>query len=79
MPGRLEASDPHAIAVGEWGLHRWRAGHWFHGEHLGRLGWWWVVAPTVGPTLGGWITDNYSWDWVFLINVPVGLLSLSLT
>jgi DHA2 family multidrug resistance protein len=38
-----------------------------------------VVAPAVGPTLGGWITDNYSWHWVFLINVPVGLLSLSLT
>jgi len=38
-----------------------------------------VVAPAVEPTLGGWITDNYSWHWVFLINVPVGLLSLSLT
>ena len=38
-----------------------------------------VVAPAVGPTLGGWITDNYSWHWVFLINVPVGILSLSLT
>ena len=38
-----------------------------------------VVAPAVGPTLGGWITDNYSWHWVFLINVPVGLVSLSLT
>jgi MFS transporter, DHA2 family, multidrug resistance protein len=33
-----------------------------------------VVAPAVGPTLGGWITDNYSWHWVFLINVPVGLV-----
>jgi DHA2 family multidrug resistance protein len=32
-----------------------------------------VVAPTVGPTLGGWITDNYSWHWIFLINVPVGV------
>jgi DHA2 family multidrug resistance protein len=31
-----------------------------------------VVAPTVGPTLGGWITDDYSWRWIFLINVPVG-------
>lgn len=38
-----------------------------------------VVAPAVGPTLGGWITDNYSWHWVFLINVPVGLVSLLLT
>jgi DHA2 family multidrug resistance protein len=38
-----------------------------------------VVAPAVGPTLGGWITDNYSGHWVFLINVPVGFVSLSLT
>ena len=37
-----------------------------------------VVAPTLGPTLGGWITDNYSWHWIFLINVPVGLVSLFL-
>src|SRR5579863_2345178 len=35
-----------------------------------------VVAPTVGPTLGGWITDNYSWRWIFLLNVPVGIVSL---
>jgi DHA2 family multidrug resistance protein len=38
-----------------------------------------VVAPAVGPTLGGWITDNYSWHWIFLINVPIGILSLVLT
>jgi DHA2 family multidrug resistance protein len=38
-----------------------------------------VVAPAIGPTLGGWITDNYSWRWIFYINVPVGLLSLLLT
>lgn len=37
-----------------------------------------VVAPAIGPTLGGWITDNYSWHWIFFINIPVGLLSLSL-
>jgi len=37
-----------------------------------------VTAPILGPSLGGWITDNYSWHWVFLINVPVGLLSLVL-
>ncbi|HUD88402.1 MAG TPA: DHA2 family efflux MFS transporter permease subunit, partial [Xanthobacteraceae bacterium] len=37
-----------------------------------------IVAPTVGPTLGGWITDNLSWHWIFFINVPVGLLSLGL-
>jgi MFS transporter, DHA2 family, multidrug resistance protein len=38
-----------------------------------------VVAPTIGPWLGGWITDNYSWRWIFYINIPVGLLSLLLT
>jgi DHA2 family multidrug resistance protein len=35
-----------------------------------------LIAPVVGPTLGGWITDSYSWRWVFLINVPVGVLAL---
>src|SRR5580693_5294227 len=35
-----------------------------------------LIAPVVGPTLGGWITDDYSWRWVFWINVPVGLLAL---
>src|SRR5262245_44627610 len=34
-----------------------------------------LIAPIVGPTLGGWLTDSYSWRWVFLINVPVGLLA----
>src|ERR1700752_3855222 len=34
-----------------------------------------VVAPVLGPTLGGWITDNFSWRWVFLLNVPVGILT----
>ena len=38
-----------------------------------------VLAPAIGPTLGGWITDNYSWRWIFYINVPVGLISLYLT
>jgi DHA2 family multidrug resistance protein len=37
-----------------------------------------VVAPTVGPVLGGWITYNYSWRWIFFINLPVGLLTLFL-
>jgi DHA2 family multidrug resistance protein len=37
-----------------------------------------VVAPTIGPTLGGWITDNYSWRWIFFINLPVGILTLLL-
>ena len=36
-----------------------------------------LTAPVVGPTLGGWITDQYSWRWVFLINLPVGLLALA--
>ena len=38
-----------------------------------------VVAPAVGPTLGGWITDNFDWRWCFFINVPVAILSLFLT
>jgi DHA2 family multidrug resistance protein len=38
-----------------------------------------VFAPAIGPTLGGWITDNYSWHWIFLINVPVGIASLLLS
>jgi MFS transporter, DHA2 family, multidrug resistance protein len=38
-----------------------------------------VLAPIIGPTLGGWITDNYSWRWIFLINIPVGIVSLLLT
>jgi DHA2 family multidrug resistance protein len=38
-----------------------------------------VLAPAIGPTLGGWITDNYSWRWVFFINLPVGIASLFLT
>jgi MFS transporter, DHA2 family, multidrug resistance protein len=37
-----------------------------------------IVAPILGPTLGGWITDNYSWRWIFYINLPVGLLSIFL-
>ena len=35
-----------------------------------------VVAPAIGPTLGGWLTDNFSWRWIFYINVPVSILSL---
>ena len=40
------------------------------------LSWW--RRPS-GPTLGGWITDNFSWHWIFFINVPIGILSLFLT
>src|SRR5215831_5171292 len=38
-----------------------------------------VLAPIIGPTLGGWITDSYTWRWIFLINIPVGVLSILLT
>jgi DHA2 family multidrug resistance protein len=38
-----------------------------------------VVAPMLGPVIGGWLTDNYSWRWVFYINVPVGLASIVMT
>ncbi len=37
-----------------------------------------VLAPSIGPTLGGWITDNYSWRWIFFINIPVGILAFLL-
>jgi MFS transporter, DHA2 family, multidrug resistance protein len=37
-----------------------------------------VMAPTIGPTLGGWITDNYSWRWIFYINLPVGIATVLL-
>src|ERR1700761_9137588 len=38
-----------------------------------------VVAPIFGPILGGWITDNYSWSWIFFINIPVGAFALLVT
>ena len=37
-----------------------------------------IVAPTLGPTLGGWITDNYTWNWCFFINLPIGVVSMFL-
>jgi MFS transporter, DHA2 family, multidrug resistance protein len=38
-----------------------------------------VVGPTIGPTLGGWITDNYSWPWIFYVNIPIGIVAGLLT
>lgn len=38
-----------------------------------------IFAPIIGPTLGGWITDNYSWHWIFYINVPIGVLAVILS
>ena len=38
-----------------------------------------LFVPILGPTVGGWITDNYSWRWIFYINVPIGIISLLLT
>ena len=38
-----------------------------------------VVAPILGPVLGGYISDNYSWRWIFYINIPIGIVSLILT
>ncbi|MDE3010282.1 MAG: DHA2 family efflux MFS transporter permease subunit [Pseudomonadota bacterium] len=38
-----------------------------------------VLAPAIGPTLGGWITDNFSWRWIFFINVPVGVIAFALS
>jgi DHA2 family multidrug resistance protein len=37
-----------------------------------------IVAPTIGPTLGGWITDNYNWNWIFFINIPIAAVSIFL-
>ena len=49
------------------------------GQAMGFWGLGIVVAPMLGPVLGGWLTDNYSWRWVFYINVPVGIIALLLT
>jgi DHA2 family multidrug resistance protein len=38
-----------------------------------------VVGPTIGPTLGGWITDNYNWPWIFYVNIPIGIVAAFLT
>src|SRR5262249_53048932 len=49
------------------------------GKAMGFWGLGIVVAPILGPVLGGWLTDNYSWRWVFYINVPVGIISVLMT
>jgi DHA2 family multidrug resistance protein len=46
------------------------------GKAMGFWGLGIVVAPMLGPVLGGWLTDNYSWRWVFYINIPIGLIAL---
>jgi DHA2 family multidrug resistance protein len=50
-----------------------------HGMAMAVFGMGVVLAPIIGPTLGGWLTDNYTWRWIFFINLPVGVLSLALT
>ncbi|MBI4487305.1 MAG: DHA2 family efflux MFS transporter permease subunit [Acidobacteria bacterium] len=49
------------------------------GKAMGFWGLGIVVAPILGPVLGGWLTDNYSWRWVFYINIPVGIVSIVMT
>lgn len=47
-----------------------------HGQAMAAYGIGILLAPILGPTLGGWITDNYSWRWIFYLNLPVGIFSL---
>ncbi|MGH8258590.1 MAG: DHA2 family efflux MFS transporter permease subunit, partial [Steroidobacteraceae bacterium] len=47
-----------------------------HGRAMAVWGMGVLIGPIIGPTLGGWLTDNYSWRWVFYINVPFGILSV---
>src|SRR5512142_991038 len=47
-----------------------------HGQAMAAFGIGIILAPILGPALGGWITDNYSWRWIFYLNVPVGIFSL---
>ena len=49
------------------------------GKAMGVWGLGIVVAPMLGPVLGGWLTDNYSWRWIFYINIPVGIVSIIMT
>ncbi len=50
--------------------------HHKHGQAMAAFGIGILLAPILGPTLGGWITDNYTWRWIFYLNVPVGILAL---
>ncbi|GAB6161372.1 MDR family MFS transporter [Desulfothermus naphthae] len=50
-----------------------------HGMAMAIFGMGVVLAPTIGPVVGGWITDNLSWRWVFYINLPIGILSVFMT
>lgn len=47
-----------------------------HGAAMALWGMGVMIGPIIGPPLGGWLTDNYSWHWVFLINVPIGIVAL---
>jgi DHA2 family multidrug resistance protein len=47
-----------------------------HGQAMAAYGLGIIVAPIIGPTLGGWITDNYTWRWIFYLNIPVGIFSI---
>src|SRR5512142_3381082 len=49
-----------------------------HGQAMAAYGLGMLLAPIMGPALGGWITDHYSWRWIFYLNVPVGALSVVL-
>ena len=49
-----------------------------HGQAMAAYGVGILLAPILGPTLGGWLTDNYTWRWIFYLNLPVGILSLFL-
>lgn len=47
-----------------------------HGQAMAAFGIGILLAPILGPTLGGWITDNYTWRWIFYLNLPVGIFSM---
>ena len=48
-----------------------------HGQAMAIWGVGIMVGPILGPTLGGWLTDNYNWRWVFYINLPIGILAFA--